>query len=34
MVFEEKTQVAIVGEINTGKSSLIKRLTGILRNKN
>lgn len=28
MVFEEKTQVAIVGEINTGKSSLIKRLTG------
>ena len=27
MVFEEKAKVAIVGEINTGKSSLIKRLT-------
>lgn len=28
MVFEVKTKVAIVGEVNTGKSSLIKRLTG------
>ena len=28
MVLEAKTEIAIVGEVNTGKSSLIKRLTG------
>ncbi len=28
MSFDGKTEVAIVGEVNTGKSTLIKRLTG------